>query len=107
MGAGGDDPPDAVTVQGLDIPIGHCLKQKFIAGPSGRITRATFLVSQDSETDGGLFKDIRKGTRYFLRALVKTSCAAYPEKHFRRFARGSHFSHCPYCHICWLSKAVI
>src|SRR5690606_5204379 len=90
---------DAVHVQGLDILIGHHLKQELIAGAACRITGAHFLFSEDGIIDAHLVEDCGECSCDFLRPSVEAAGTSHPEKDIGSFTGRHQFSHCSYFHI--------
>lgn len=86
MRAGGDDLFDTVTIQHLNILVGHHLKQKFVPGPSGRVSCAIFLFAKYGIIDVHLIKDGRECFGHSLCTLVKTPRASYPKENLGCFS---------------------
>ena len=79
MRAGCNDFFDAIIIQYLDILIGHHLEHEFIASATSRISGTHFFFAENSKGSSGFCQNTCKSKRNPLRALIKTTGAAYPE----------------------------
>ncbi len=82
VGAGGDDLLHAISFHHLDVRLGECLIEVFVASPHGRVAAAALLVSQDAEADSRRLENLGERDGDLLAAVVEGAGAAHVEEVF-------------------------
>ncbi len=74
-----DDLVELVVAQRLDVRLGHHLKQKLVARPARRITRALFLLAQNGEINPRLLQQAGHRAGDLLGPIIERRRAPPPE----------------------------
>src|SRR5208283_3914198 len=86
MRAEGNDPLDAVFVQGRDIFLRQLLEEELVSDAACRIAATLFLAPKDGEFHARVLQQLGSSTCDLLVALIQGAAAPDPQQDFSIFA---------------------